>query len=388
MGKSNYTLMHKSVEVAELTVSEPAAAITGIDAIRNPVHMPLGVRSVKGGADVGELNDWFRGRSIPAGRSGIRNLYARLGRSSTEFLILHCYGLSLSDHYWIRPAGSGLVWGEINFFENDFSKDVGDMLFGREPNGKNKINFVSPDNTSDGWLQKKWIISGGRRILVKGSSEPWKQEPFNEAAACAVMRRLGMPHVPYSLIYEDNEPYSACENFLTVKTELVPAWRIFHSYVIENNDSDYSHFIKCCGLLGIPDARSSIDKMLTLDYIIANEDRHYNNFGFIRDADTLEWLGAAPVYDSGTSLWHNAFDTAAPRKCQPFAQTHEEQIRLVSDLSWFDLNALDGLESEIAAIFSESRTIGEIRAKAIAKAVLERAEYIAKLAKKSDFISI
>jgi len=378
----NYTLMHKDIEVAELTISEPAAAITGIGAIRNPEHMPLGVQAMKGGADVGELNDWFRGRSIPAGRSGIRNLLARLGRSSAEFLILHCHGLSLSDHYWIRPAGSGLAWGDINFFENGFSKDVGDLLFGRGPGDKNNINLLSPDNTSDGWLQKKWIISGGRRMLVKGSSEPWKQEPFNEAAACAVMRRLGIPHVPYSVIYEDAEPYSVCKNFLTVKTELIPAWRVFHSYIMGNNDSDYSHFLRCCGRLGIPGAQSAIDKMLTLDFVIANEDRHYNNFGFVRDADTLEWLGAAPVYDSGTSLWHNAFDTAAPRKCQPFAQTHEAQIKLASGLSWFDIDSLDGLESEIIGIFSESRTIGETRAKAIAGAVLERARFIEKLAKR------
>ncbi len=45
--------------------------------------------------------------------------------------------------------------------------------------------------------------------------------------------------------------------------------------------------------------------MLTLDYIIANGDRHYNNFGFIRNAETLEWQGLAPIFDSGASLWHN-----------------------------------------------------------------------------------
>jgi len=38
----------------------------------------------------------------------------------------------------------------------------------------------------------------------------------------------------------------------------------------------------------IPGASMAIDKMLVLDYIISNEDRHYNNFGFIRNADTLE----------------------------------------------------------------------------------------------------
>ncbi len=41
--------------------------------------------------------------------------------------------------------------------------------------------------------------------------------------------------------------------------------------------------------------------MIVLDYIIANEDRHLNNFGLLRNAETLEWYGFAPIYDSGSS---------------------------------------------------------------------------------------
>ena len=43
--------------------------------------------------------------------------------------------------------------------------------------------------------------------------------------------------------------------------------------------------------------------MLATDYILANTDRHLGNFGFLRDSETLEWKGLAPIYDSGTSLW-------------------------------------------------------------------------------------
>lgn len=39
--------------------------------------------------------------------------------------------------------------------------------------------------------------------------------------------------------------------------------------------------------------------MIVLDYLIVNEDRHQNNFGVVRNAETLEYLGAAPIYDSG-----------------------------------------------------------------------------------------
>lgn len=36
------------------------------------------------------------------------------------------------------------------FFENLFSEDVGSALFGGQFSG----DFMSPDNTSDGWLRK------------------------------------------------------------------------------------------------------------------------------------------------------------------------------------------------------------------------------------------
>jgi hypothetical protein len=378
--------MHKNIEVAELVISEPAVAITGIGEIHNFEHIPLGVQTLSGEVDIGELNDWLKGRSIPASRSGIWDLYTRLGRSSTEYLILKCYALSLSDHYWIRPSGSGLVWSSINFFENNFSKDVGEMLFGREPADKNNIDLVSPDNTSDGWLRKKWIISNGKRFLVKGGNDPWKQEPYNEVIASAIMRRLGIAHVPYSIMLDSGEPYSLCENFLSVETELVSAWKVFHSRKMDDHSSDFSHFMRCCDLLNIPNARAELDKMLTLDYIIANEDRHYNNFGFVRNTETLEWLGAAPVFDCGTSLWHNSLDIGISRKCQPFENTHEEQIKLVSDLSWFNAAALIGIEQEISEILLDSPIIDKIRRNAIVKAVIDRADNVGRLARLSGIV--
>lgn len=47
----------------------------------------------------------------------------------------------------------------------------------------------------------------------------------------------------------------------------------------------------------------AVDRMIILDYLIANEDRNQNNFSAIRNVETLEWIGATPIYDSGSSLW-------------------------------------------------------------------------------------
>ena len=42
--------------------------------------------------------------------------------------------------------------------------------------------------------------------------------------------------------------------------------------------------------------------MFILDYLLLNEDRHLNNFGIIRDVNTLKWIDLAPIFDNGQSL--------------------------------------------------------------------------------------
>ena len=97
--------------------------------------------------------------------------------------------------------------------------------------------------------------------------------------------------------------YSICEDFVTKDTEFIPAADFMRVLKQPNHLSDYGYFIKCCSFLGIPDAEESIGKMLAVDYLIANDDRHLHNFGAVRNAETLEWLGLAPVFDCGNSMW-------------------------------------------------------------------------------------
>jgi hypothetical protein len=253
---------------------------------------------------------------------------------------------------------------------------VGEILFGRKPNDPEKINLMSPDNTSDGWLRKKWIIAEGKRYMVKGGGGYLQQEPYNEVIASVIMQRLGVSHIEYSLIHENEKPYCVCENFITPNTELITAWQVIGSFKKNSRDSDYTHFLRSCEILGIPNVQHFIDQMLTIDYIIANEDRHYNNFGFIRNSETLKWIGAAPIYDSGTSLWLNTSKIDHNVESKPFRSLHREQIKLVQDLKWFDFNALKKIDKLIIETYSKSQNIDETRAKNIAETVVERANHI------------
>jgi len=372
--------MHKNTPVIDMEADEMTGTISKINKTHDIRHLPPGINIQKTTIDRKALNDWWTGRSIPASRNGIREALAQLNICNTIMLINKCYGLSLSDQYWICPKGSGLQWSNINFFHNDFSKDMGKILFGHEPTDPNHISLISPDNTSDGWLRKKWIIADGKRFLMKGGSGVYEQEPFNEVIACAVMWRLSIHHVNYTLTFHNGKPYSLCENFITPDTELIPAWRVKESFKKDNRDSELTHLLRCCDTLGIPDVSAAIDKMLVLDYIISNEDRHYNNFGFIRNAETLEWLGFAPIYDSGTSLWYNTRFVGRAMECKPFRKSHDEQIKLVADMSWFNADALEALSDEVSDILLQSEAVEAERRAAIAVAVTERCGRIEKLA--------
>lgn len=300
-------------------------------------------------------------------------------------LLDKCMGLSLSDQYWICPADRQVKWSEINFIENDFSEDVGNILFGKK-SSKRKISLLSPDNTSDGWLKKKWSISDGKRYLIKGGSGINRQEPYNEVFASILMDRLGISHVSYSLMMQEEEPYSICEDFVGPGTELVSAWYIMQTAKKENHVSVYQHYLNCCENLGIKGVQEALNRMLVVDYLIVNEDRHQNNFGVLREAESLKWLGAAPVYDSGTSLWF-CTPTAlirgeAPKLLsKPFKTSHEEQIKLVSSFQWLDISKLKGMEEEFRQIVKDSPFVDDVRCDAICNAVRKRCEMLFKVIK-------
>ena len=168
--------MHKRITVAEIELDDATGFIKRINHVYAPEHLPVGVTIKKGVVDRKEFNAWWTDRSIPASRSGIRDALETLDIASTKMLLIRCYGLSLSDQYWICPEGTNLTWDEINFFDNAFSDDIGDVLFGAKKKD-NAFDFSSPDNTSDGNLKKRWKIIEGQRCLVKGGSNPFRQQP-------------------------------------------------------------------------------------------------------------------------------------------------------------------------------------------------------------------
>ena len=177
-------------------------------------------------------------------------------------------------------------------------------------------------------------------------------------------------------------PYNVCENFVTPNSELIPAWRVMQFRERAYQASNYQHYCYCCEELGLPNVSRSLDQMIVLDYLIANEDRHFNNFGLLRNPDTLEWLGPAPIYDSGSSL---GYDMLTPQirsgrnvTCKPFKRTHQDQLRLVTSFDWLDLSKLDDVDQDIREVFTGAEEfIDKERVEAIVASVNQRVQLLA-----------
>lgn len=376
----NYTLMHKDIPVVEIALDDGGTKITRVGELYHREDLPVGVPITWDKADRAALNAWWTDRFIPSARSGLVDALSQLGFPDPQQVISRNLGLSLSDHYWVKPAGSNLSWDEVNFFENDFSPDVGDALLGKLSKTSD-IDLRSPDWMCDGNLRKRWAILDGKRCLVKAGSGPFHQQPFNEVIASTIAERLGIPHVPYTLLWEDGMPYSVCENFVTPNSELIPAWRVMQFRERAYQASNYQHYCYCCEELGLPNVSRSLDQMIVLDYLIANEDRHLNNFGLLRDPDTLDYLGPAPLYDSGSSLGYNKLTpqilSGKDINCKPFKRTHQDQLRLVTSFDWLDLSKLDDVDQDIREVFTGAEEfIDKERVEAIVASVNQRIQML------------
>ncbi len=339
-----YFLMHKENPVLSFELSDDYSSIL-ISDVFNQKLVPVGInkedyKTLSTNVDEKKFFNWWKNRTIPTGRKNLERALKILKVSNVEQLIEKTHSLNLTDHYWIKKQNDNVKWNDINYFDNKFDDSIGEFLLLNKERTFSEGTYNSPDLFTDGMLPKKWIERNGEFFLLKGSDSAFQQEPFNEALASYICYKLNIRHAEYEvkeLINDDDEKefYSLCKNFVTKNTELISAYDISKIFKKTNNESVYQHFFRCCSTLGINDVEEDIQKMLVVDFIMANTDRHLRNFGFLRDSDSLEWIGLAPVYDTEKSLFLNK---ALPKKsyaainiqARPFKDNQAEQFNLLN----------------------------------------------------------
>lgn len=386
-----FTLMNKNKKVFDFVYDEEEHFIVNFERNypENEDYAPFGLIKINA-IDKVEFNKWWKNRQIPASRKGLKELLHNSNvydKDNFDLLDAKAYCLSLSDQYWVKGVEEEISWESINFFDNEFSEDIGKILFNGGKTALN-LNLNTPDMTSNGNYEKRWKIIDGERYLLKAGSKIYNQEPFNELIATKLYERLlnKDEYVEYSVIFDDDKAISKCKNFITKDTELVPAWKINEYYEFLDDEDKYTHYIRCLNNLGIKDAETLTDKMIVCDYIIANKDRHFNNFGVIRDVNTLKFIDVAPIFDNGCSLWYDENDMYVGEffLTKPFEEYEKKQLSLVKKLEWLDISKLEDFPNEVKTILSMDKLLSKERINKIVDQIKLRIEFVKELKKSRE----
>jgi len=105
--------------------------------------------------------------------------------STPKLLLAKCYGLSLSDQYWVKPINSDLEWELVKQPSEVLSGEF-KLIFSESFAFPNRISPTSSEKS----LSKKLINQ--KRCLLKAGSLPYEQQPFNEAIASLIMKKLNV----------------------------------------------------------------------------------------------------------------------------------------------------------------------------------------------------
>lgn len=351
--------MNKNTPVMSVEFNEDFNVISSIYEVYDIHYAPLSVYNANTDASknlIRKLNAWFTGRGIPHNRKDLDCLLQNLGVRSSEELLNKAYALSLSDQYWLKEEGSSLEWETVNFFTNDFEYEA--YLEASLDSGSAKKvpeeDLYSPNNTTNGVLRKGWIVQNGKRILVKGTNSSGKEEAINEWLASRIAERLGLEHCEYSVSFSETTGItSMCENFLREDEEILSAYDVFHTEKRPDSMNDFVFYVHILEKHHVPDAKRNVTGLFVVDYLTMNEDRHMNNFGVIRNVDTLEWVRTTPIFDTGLSMQCNELTEHLDfhkGKCKFFSHSSKDLVEMLNDLGDgildFSVDTLNGICEE------------------------------------------
>ena len=165
---ARYLLMNKNTPVLEFDYDLEVHAVMKILEVHDARYAPPSTVDQKGNVTKKALNAWWKGRAIPASRN--QQVLDCLALDSTLALAEKNFGLSLSDRYWINDTAAPQQWKDINFFDNNFTDDLGILTLGQQSSGH--PNLMSPNSTLGGDCKWRADSSEDRICIVpSGSAE-------------------------------------------------------------------------------------------------------------------------------------------------------------------------------------------------------------------------
>ena len=245
---------------------------------------PIGYRGLEG---------FLAGRQAPKHRRHIKELLERYGCDDLEGFLRVTHALSLNDTFWVKEADSNLYWDGVSLYQNEFDRLVSEAAFDGVIS-ETDLSSTSPEFGTDGYYAKCWVRDEGGIWLYKSGSGLHVIEPVSEFLVSQLAQRVCPNAVQYDLDLYHDKLVSKCPLFTTEATGLAKASAVF------NGEQTIPRLMDFCRTLG---SDGDFRRMCVLDALTLNPDRHYGNFGFLFDSQTMAIMGMAPVFDNNCALF-------------------------------------------------------------------------------------
>ena len=260
--------------------------------VHNDSLLPLYFKKYK------DADSWLETRAIDSHRANSRLLKKalRLANKDDISTVIHVNAATITDNYWIRPIGSALTHADVKF-DNDYFASL--ALHGNYDSfnrAASRGHTNSPELTNIGSFEKCWRLKSGEWWMHKKATLP---EMFSELFVYELGVALGMNMA----IYERGTGCIKTKDFTshaTVNFEPASAFM--------GDNEDYLEVIEALERI-CPEAIPDYIRMIFMDTICANPDRHTNNFGLMRDVKNGKLLGLAPNYDNNMALISRGYPT-------------------------------------------------------------------------------
>jgi len=245
------------------------------------------------------VEGWLSSRAIDTHRINSRLLKKalRLRTADDAQTVLAVNAATVTDRYWFRPEGSTVCYEDIRFKENYFDS----LALRGDPNGFSHKPSRTPELTNTGSYEKCWRLIDGSWWMYKSGTQ---NEYFSELFICKLGEKLGLDMAHYEM---DNG-YIRTRNF-TDGTGL--NFEPISSLMGENED--YSACFDAISTISSQLAEQYL-KIVWMDTVCYNMDRHTENFGFLRDVKSGEIVSMAPNYDNNIALISRGYPDDVSRK--------------------------------------------------------------------------
>jgi len=246
------------------------------------------------------VDAWLESRAADNDRPNIRLLKKalRLAEKDDVSTVIHVNGATITDNYWIRPIGSELTYDNVKFTDDYFSNLALKGNYDSFNRAANSKRSKTPELTNVRSFEKCWKLRDGKWWMYKKATH---NEMFSELFIFELGCALGMNMA----VYERGQGCIKSLDFTDGASV-----NLEHASAFMGDNEEYPDVVVALEKL-CPEAIPDYVRMIFMDTVCTNPDRHTNNFGLLRDTATGKLLGLAPNYDNNMALISRGYPTKA-----------------------------------------------------------------------------